>query len=389
MLTRHTTETERPEITAKKNRSFATPTLTLLEPVIFKNPLPAPKTILFIHPPKTGGTNLHFLTEAIGKTSFTPFNSTRFPVLRILNRSPGLITEGWIGGLASAQAKLQEDPNFCQNFHFISGHFPVGLHTQIQHSNPNANYITLVRNPIEHALSAVNFDNQRGYVAADLEEYLLKISLDNPQTRMLAGVPSMSGSCTIETLETAKKNIATFFLTGVTEDTYGFMQILSSTLGWGPVALAKAQVTGEKALKSTPEITEALAIKHQFDMQLYEWVKARWFAQKAELLQQPNEDTRLYSTEKILCITAEYSNTRKPIFLSRSEIIDYNRKKTEGLVEVSQNHSELKNSTHHHDIPRKSQAAITPHFSLKRATSTGDMVLLKKESCMHARSKTL
>jgi hypothetical protein len=76
-------------------------------------------TIIFVHPPKTAGTNICFMAEALSKNS-NSFKCIRFAVPRVPMRSPGFISEGWSGGLESAFNALRADPDYCKDKNFIS-----------------------------------------------------------------------------------------------------------------------------------------------------------------------------------------------------------------------------------------------------------------------------
>jgi hypothetical protein len=324
--------------TNKKNISFASQHLTYLPTVQFKAPIPPAARIIFVHPPKTGGTTLCYVTEALTKTNLA-FKATRFTVPRIDGQSPGKIYENWLGGLKSAYIELEKNRDCCNDMNFISGHFPFGLHSIM---GIEAKYIVLVRNPIEREISNTNFDFQRGYLSREsAKEYLMTANIDNPQTRMLAGIEYMHGICDESVLAIAKNNIENYFiLAGVTEDTNSFIQILASIQGWGSIALTKAQVTGDKAFSELDtEYYKLLADKHKFDLQLYEWVRARWFAWKQENIAQ---STITANTQPILCILPEFASTRTPIFMTLNEIEEYNMNRSDELVQVNQDHFGLK-----------------------------------------------
>ncbi|HSX21073.1 MAG TPA: hypothetical protein VLG38_08145 [Gammaproteobacteria bacterium] len=324
---------------SKANISFASQQLVFLAPVKFKTAIAPANAIIFVHPPKVGGTNLTFVADALSKAD-PDFKAIRFAVPRVPGQSPGKIYTNWTGGLKAAQTKLKTEPDCCKDMNFVSGHFPFGAHKML---GLQAKYVVLVRNPVEREISNTNFDFQRGYLTRDqAKEYLLNANIDNPQTRMLAGVDYMSGVCTTDVLETAKRNIEQhFLLAGITEDTNTFIQVLASIQDWGPLALTRSQVTGDKVFtKIDPEFQQLLAHKHSFDMQLYAWVKNRWLEWK-----QQNIDTTAPIeplSKKALCILPEYAHDRTPIFMNLIEIANYNQKVRGGLIQVSQNHIGLK-----------------------------------------------
>lgn len=85
----------------KRNVSFASRKLALLPPIKLKDFVAPAETIIFTHIPKTGGTNLRFITEALSIIR-QAFKATRFAVPRIPNYSSGVTYDGWIGGFKSA-----------------------------------------------------------------------------------------------------------------------------------------------------------------------------------------------------------------------------------------------------------------------------------------------
>ncbi|HEV7736887.1 MAG TPA: hypothetical protein VGO47_05885, partial [Chlamydiales bacterium] len=59
--------------------------------------------IIFLHIPKTAGTNLDTIAKAVSKERGN-FHYQRFSVPRVAGRSPILITPDWIGGLKQLES---------------------------------------------------------------------------------------------------------------------------------------------------------------------------------------------------------------------------------------------------------------------------------------------
>lgn len=289
------------------------------------------KKIIFIHPPKVGGTNIVNAIDAMEQ-----IKSRRFPVPRVAGQSTILITEGWKGGMETLKDQCVGASNNCNIPQFISGHFPYGAHNYL---NGQYTYITLIRSPLERELSSVNFDFQRGYIKNKKEalEQLLNIAIDNPQTRLLAGEAYMSGRCDEATLEIAKRNLETkFLLIGVTEDTNSFLQALATMLQLEPLAMSHTQVTDKKILrKLTPKMRMQLSKKHKYDQALYEYAKLWWDQWKKDNIVGvvPIKDS-----QEILTLLPEYLSTHKAIYMTTKEIQAHNKSSLNHLVEIQQKH---------------------------------------------------
>ncbi len=333
--------------------SYAASTLSILPTVAFNTPMSIPMqadhSIIFIHIPQTGGTNLNYLVSA--KAWVAPeaktkslFKSYRFALpTREDKISPKKMTDGWKGGLYTARKILDKNPDFCEDIDFLQSHFPFGIHEFIK--TRKTAYVTLVRDPIERELSALNISRQKKYDISETPEKYLMECLDNPQTRLLAGYDAMKEKCTEKTLEKAKQNINThFLLAGITEDTNGFIQIFASMQKWGPIALCRAQVTGKKKIETpSPELKKMLEEKHQLDIQLYAWVKKRWYEWKQKFVQE--EPQAIPKHQPIFSLLPNYSEKRVPEFLLKKEIQAYNQSVSDELVKVMQNPSGLSSIT--------------------------------------------
>jgi hypothetical protein len=292
--------------------------------------------IIFLHIPKTAGTNLDAIASAMSQKT-GKFHYQRLAVPRVPGRSPILITATWLGGLQ----QLVNKPNLLENIEdnfFLSGHFPYGLH---RHFSSPSKYVALFRHPLERELSSANFDYQRKYIEAEqLEFYLMDEMIDNPQVRLIAGTEYMTGVCSAETLAKAKENIERdFLLVAPHEDVNSFIQILASIQGWGIIAYAPLQITREKAVEElNPALTEALMKKHAWDLEFYQWVKERWYQWKEQII---HSSKVISPDEHILTLMPDFPLTHQAVYLTPSEIDAYNQRQNGELLEISQQHRGL------------------------------------------------
>ena len=310
--------------------SYAQQTLHILSGYEIKDAVPVDQ-IIFLHIPKTAGTNLTNIANAVSRMT-GQFHYQRLPVPRRIDRSPNLITSGWMGGLQP----LENNPNLLSKIphrFFLAGHFPYGLH--LYFSKPSK-YITLIRHPLAREFSDANFAYQRGYIQKErFASYLLEEMIDNPQVRLIAGKESMTGPCTQETLDKAKENIERdFLLAAPIEDVDDFIEILASIQGWGSLAYAPMQITREKAAETpSPLLSDALIEKHKWDLQFYEWIQTRWYEWKKQaIFAHKSPDAR------ILTLMPDFLTNRQTVFLSLEEINSYNQSHSASeFIELNQN----------------------------------------------------
>lgn len=316
----------------QKNLSYASNKLEILPLLKLSSNKFKKNNFIFLHPPKVGGTNVVQVIDSIQSVK-----SRRFPVPRIKDQSPILITEGWIGGLASLKEQCKKLHNDCDQYKFLSGHFPYGVHKYL---TKQYNYITLIRDPLSREISSVNFNYQRGYIKNKKQaiDHLFNIAIDNPQTRLLAGEEYMVGQCDEKTLEIAKLNLTKkFLLVGITEDTNTFIQALISILQLEPVALSRAQITGKKIIYKLPlKSQKQLLQKHKYDQDLYEYAKILWEEWKHTHI---IGIVPIAESTKILTILPEFANTHKANYMTPLEIKKYNLShKANTITSIKQMH---------------------------------------------------
>jgi hypothetical protein len=278
------------------------------------------KQIIFLHIPKTAGTNVDNIAKAFSVMT-NNLHYQRLTVPRTPGCLPVQIIEGWIGGWQQLVLNPHLLDILPESF-FLTGHFPYGLH---QYFGSSAKYVTLVRNPLERELSTANFSYQRGYIQAeDFTSYLLDQMLDNPQVRLIAGREAMEGPCTEETFNTAMRNIEhDFLLAAPSDDVDTFLQLLASFQKWGILAYAPMQITHEKLVKMLdPLLTEALLQKHRWDMRFYEWIKQRWNLYKQTVI---IGEKQYFSEQAVLTLMPDHLSSRQPQWLTIGDIEKHNR----------------------------------------------------------------
>lgn len=318
-----------------KDLSFSGSRLQIFEPFELTDTIQE-QQIVFVHPPKTGGTNLSFLATAWSKTD-PNFNIHRFAVPRIEGQSPNLMTYGWEGGLAAARESLRRDPHMADAFRLVSGHFPYGLHEMTQ--IPSA-YIGLIRDPIEREISALNFDYQRGFIDEDeAKTYLLETMINNPQTRIFAGgddafrCDSSIDICDI--YDRAIQNIEdNFAFVAPSHASFEAAQALAGMCDMPAFAMPRAQVTGIKLISEISSETRGrLSQRHLFDDYLFDTAEQTWEDWKAKHVKGVRP---VREDEKILTLLPDFARTKTPVFMSREEIEAHNDACTDDLYMQSQ-----------------------------------------------------
>ncbi len=176
----------------------------------------------------------------------------------------------------------------------FKGHMPFGLHRYVPQP---AQYITLLRDPIERAASEYyGRRHRRTHQIADrdaklqsFEEYVRTVPYGNPQTKAIAGVqciyeyhwytvmPSYRvycGPCTAETLEIAKKNLSRYFcLVGLTERFEETLALAKLMFGWKIPYYTAAREGSRRPTREeiSSRQRDVVAKYHEFDMELYRY----------------------------------------------------------------------------------------------------------------------
>ncbi len=166
---------------------------------------------------------------------------------------------------------------------FLHGHFHLGFFdSRLQQS---CRYITMLRNPLNRVISLYYFlhKNPTSRIpeterCQTLHDYLERqwVEVDNGQTRRIAGDSSSLirfGECTTELLDTAKKNLDTFLMVGVTERFDESLIVLKHALTMEKVLYSRFN---ENSRKPKSEILDAkdiefINIHNQLDHELYQY----------------------------------------------------------------------------------------------------------------------
>lgn len=255
---------------------FCDGTLHLARPWRLHRPAAAEETVIFLHVPKSGGTTVDFLLAAAA--AWKQEHYRRLPIGPLFS-PPVWLVPGWTGAWGAAEARFT-----APGPRILCGHFPFGLHSRLP--GP-ARYVTLIREPVAREISSINFHCQRGFLPATVRlETLLadRVVLDNPQTRLLAGVAAMDGPCTEATFAAACAHLQQHFaLVCPTEAAAEFIAALLGYLGYPPVLHTHNQITRIRPLAApTPEQVAAIQAYHAWDCRLHALAGEIWPAWKAQ-----------------------------------------------------------------------------------------------------------
>jgi hypothetical protein len=233
-----------------------------------------PRLVVFVHIPKTAGTTV--------KTIFT----RSYP--------PGLIHNSG-NAFRNPEASRLRVSKLAQSkktgsTRVIAGHTPFGFHKA--HMPPDAVYLTVLREPVDHTLSYYHFLLTPGrqspqYLPSREGPRLLPLPpeetslaellergvylLDNLATRMLSDRQTPFGELGPEDLQQAKDNLKRFAVVGLTERLDESIVLMARTLGLGLVPYTSQKVNPARpTLAATSAAERKLIEEHnQFDLELY------------------------------------------------------------------------------------------------------------------------
>lgn len=227
-----------------------------------------PKTLIFLHIPKTGGTTLRTIIDRQYK--------------------PGefLIIEGARSGNFPRKVKEITEERL-KSIKIMAGHMDVGIHEYL--SFP-ATYFTLIRDPVDRLVSLYYFIKRK---KADRHHQLLlesnitlkdfvlsgiRNNFNNGQTRVIAGakyIDTEYGKCSKEMLEAAKDNLHKYFsIVGTTERFDETIMLLKKKFNWHlPLYGNNKNVARVRpAIEELPQETLEIMLElNQLDIELHEY----------------------------------------------------------------------------------------------------------------------
>lgn len=253
-------------------------------------PTPLSSAIV-LHIPRTGGTTLRsVLSEVYGKKRVISFPD--FPEPEQINQILARVQ-------LKRSRKVSKTPNNPLKEAYI-GHVNYGIHQYLD--EPHIPYITLLRDPVERAISLYfhkmersqqihpeNPAHTQGYTPiADYFESRLngqRANVANQQTTMIAGLAQRKGPSLNESMlsdsalfDRAVENIeSSFVLVGITEMWDEFLLLASEILGWPEVHYVRQNAIKNRLHRSdyTAEMLDRLERANAVDIRLYNYAKER------------------------------------------------------------------------------------------------------------------
>jgi hypothetical protein len=262
--------------------------LNILPLITLKNDLFSIKRpIVFIHVPKTGGTNLQCMSKIAGKIK--GFTARDLAISTSVYNRDSYVTfkSGSDGFLTKIKNNPYDFELVNRNIQFIGSHMPLPENEDLFASN--VNYITLVREPIKKAISLINYLVEHKVLQpSQAEDYLLKQETDNLQTRLLAGEKYMSGECNDKTLEKAIDNIQNkFTLAAPTEEVNTVLAIIANKFAIKDWVVEKVRVAKVSAINDD-SFYQKILDRNSYDVQLFNFVQDYWSKWKKENIESIN-----------------------------------------------------------------------------------------------------
>jgi hypothetical protein len=275
-----------------------------------KQTAPPPEILIFFHIPKTGGTSMDaILTRCFPGTQH--FDGAMADTKSALSIRPREKIEAKYHALSDAERQAIR----C----LMGTIYPFGIHTMLDRP---AKYFSVLRPPVErcisHFLNNRKLQHQPFYdriKSMTLDEYLdsgIGIESQDYQVRLLSGCPELDVSrhpaggrisappVEPRHLELAKRNIEQHFIAAAPVEAFNsFLLMLRAMYGWklwqilfvrhnigngGSAPTEPISATSRRRLEET----------NRYDMQLYDWVKARFAEQTREMEPELSRDLRRF-----------------------------------------------------------------------------------------------
>ena len=255
-----------------------------------------PRTLIFLHIPKTGGTTFRRILDGnYPRNETLTFNGADY--------SPEI------------ERFAQSSEVSRARYRAIQGHLYFGFHRLVPGESA---YVTWMRDPIARALSF--YSHVRTHPEHYLHRRLIDEHLDlkrliereatpelfNLQTRMVAGARNQAVSgLDRTTLEIAKQNLEkNFCFVGLTEEFDAGLTLLSEMLGWKTPFYVKTNVSsGGLATEGLdPETDRLLREANSFDLELHEFARNLFEARR--LAAGPMFESKLSQFQRLNSVAA-------------------------------------------------------------------------------------
>ena len=229
------------------------------------------RPVIFPHVPKTGGSSLRSVFD---------HQYGRSRVLRV-NRADPRATVDALARLPGPERR---------SISALVGHMPYGIDDAL---GVRCTYVTMMRHPVKRVVSLHAYLSRSGAerlgwsiprgmsLEAFLTDWEQAPLVRNEQARQIAGpFPDGTAEASDSTLAQAKRNIiADIPVVGLTERFDESVLVMQNVLGWAPPRYARRKVAPRQQSTVVPlELRALIADLNSVDVQLYEWVRARFDA---------------------------------------------------------------------------------------------------------------
>jgi hypothetical protein len=261
-----------------------------------------PEILIHLHIPKTAGLSL----SSMVRHGF-PSNEVYETPKNVEFNGLGFVTlDCCVRDLVSLS------PDNMKRIRYVCGSAPFGLHRAFERS---AKYFTVIRHPVDRVISwffyitQENVPYMREGRLLTFEEYVesrYDIQLNDYQVRVVSGCSDLDADLTgggapvkQHQLELAKRNIDELFLAAAPlEQMTELALMVRMTYGW---PMRRLQSEYQNRTKRRPRIKDipARLVKiiedcNSHDMELYEWVRKRFAAQKELFEPRLSKDRRVF-----------------------------------------------------------------------------------------------